>query len=178
MLATCSSPLADFVTASGAVFPSEPGAPLAHSGISFGVWAFAARVNTEIKVEMTRTDAEVFIGANHSLGVQRLDAFPENLDADTDDEEREHLRERLHRRRWNLRVDVLKVGVAKIDRDAHRQRPRDAAKALGQTHAGASLNVSAERHHHSQTAGAKGNGKRVRVEGLVDDRCPIGGPVG
>ena len=63
MLATCSSPLADFVTASGAVFPSEPGAPLGHRGISPGVWAFAARVSDEIKAAMTRTDAEVFIGA-------------------------------------------------------------------------------------------------------------------
>ena len=39
MLETLSSPLADVVTASLAVLPSEPGAPDGHSGISAGVWA-------------------------------------------------------------------------------------------------------------------------------------------
>ena len=37
MLATLSSPLADFVTASFAVLPSDPGAPDGQSGISAGV---------------------------------------------------------------------------------------------------------------------------------------------
>jgi len=62
MLATCSSPLADFVTASGAVFPSDPGAPPGHRGISFGVWAFAATDSDAIKIELARMDAEVFLG--------------------------------------------------------------------------------------------------------------------
>ena len=39
MLDTLSSPLADVVTASLAVLPSEPGAPDGQSGISAGVWA-------------------------------------------------------------------------------------------------------------------------------------------
>ena len=36
MLETLSSPLADVVTASFAVFPSDPGAPLGQRGISAG----------------------------------------------------------------------------------------------------------------------------------------------
>src|SRR5437870_5588639 len=39
MLQTEISPLADFFTTSGAVFPSEPGAPSGHSGISLGISA-------------------------------------------------------------------------------------------------------------------------------------------
>ena len=42
MLDTLSSPLADVVTASFAVLPSDPGAPDGHSGISAGVWAAAS----------------------------------------------------------------------------------------------------------------------------------------
>src|SRR6266404_4431029 len=39
MLQTEISPLADLATTSFAVFPSEPGAPLAQSGISLGISA-------------------------------------------------------------------------------------------------------------------------------------------
>ena len=42
MLETLNSPLADFVTASFAVLPSEPGAPDGQSGISAGVCAAAS----------------------------------------------------------------------------------------------------------------------------------------
>ncbi len=42
MLETLISPLADFVTASGALLPSDPGAPAGQSGISCGVWALIA----------------------------------------------------------------------------------------------------------------------------------------
>ena len=51
MLDTLSSPLADFVTVSAAVLPSDPGAPAGHSGISGGVWARSV-VDTTNVIEM------------------------------------------------------------------------------------------------------------------------------
>ncbi len=54
MLDTLSSPLADVVTASLAVLPSDPGAPDGHSGISTGVWAAA--------IEAVATSAAASIG--------------------------------------------------------------------------------------------------------------------
>jgi hypothetical protein len=58
MLETRSSPVSDFATTSAAVFPSEPGAPFGHSGISFGVSAAEAATASN---DTRRTDIAVLM---------------------------------------------------------------------------------------------------------------------
>ena len=75
MLETLSSPLAEVVTASFAVFPSDPGAPLGHRAISVG--GSAARSESGSR-KVAKSGGAMLIGSSDRDGVRANGAHGDN----------------------------------------------------------------------------------------------------